>query len=209
MAPRLLYRGRVSILLCCKIDKFVSNVTSLFITWMVVPVDPSRTLDDRREKLYNPSRIIPRVWMKMDQRLEFLLEPLEIYIQRATRDFYSNEKLNRPSPSCIKSIVPPYRFSSPFSPSIFSSPTFSPIFLSHFLPRRNIYPTFYTSNGLKTHGGGIRQVSVHTHLIQKNLYPIASQIVDRKNPSIPNLSYNLRNSRKRGKGGKIRFGFIW
>ena len=104
--------------------------------------------------------------MKTDQRLEFLLEPLEIYI-RATRDFYSNEKLNRPSPSCIKSIVPPYRFSSPFSPSIFSSPTFSPIFLSHFLPRRNIYPTFYTSNGLKTHGGGIRQVSVHTHLIQK------------------------------------------
>lgn len=105
--------------------------------------------------------------MKTDQRLEFLLEPLEIYI-RATRDFYSNEKLNRPSPSCIKSIVPPYRFSSPFSPSIFSSPTFSPIFLSHFLPRRNIYPTFYTSNGLKTHGGVcIRQVSVHTHLIQK------------------------------------------
>lgn len=147
--------------------------------------------------------------MKTDQRLEFLLEPLEIYI-RATRDFYSNEKLNRLSPSCIKSIVPPYRFSSPFSPSIFSSPTFSPIFLSHFLPRRNIYPTFYTSNGLKTHGGVcIRQVSVHTHLIQKNLYPIASQIVDRKNPSIPNLSYNLRNSRKREKGGKIRFGFIW
>lgn len=146
--------------------------------------------------------------MKTDQRLEFLLEPLEIYI-RATRDFYSNEKLNRPSPSCIKSIVPPYRFSSPFSPSIFSSPTFSPIFLSHFLPRRNIYPTFYTSNGLKTHGGGYSS-GIRTYTPDsKNLYPIASQIVDRKNPSIPNLSYNLRNSRKREKGGKIRFGFIW
>ena len=144
--------------------------------------------------------------MKTDQRLEFLLESLEIYIQRATRDFYSNEKLNRPSPSCIKSIVPPYRFSSPFSPSIFSSPTFSPIFLSHFLPRRNIYPTFYTSNGLKTHGysSGIRTYTPDS----KNLYPIASQIVDRKNPFqiSPTIFETLENGRRGERLGSDLFG---
>lgn len=46
---------------CCKIDKFVSNVTSLLLRpslllWLYRLI---RRVDDRREKLYNPSRVIP------------------------------------------------------------------------------------------------------------------------------------------------------